>query len=166
MYSILATKKLLQRVNSEIAPAVADPTTVLGNWYVTALFWKPQVALLVNEGTLLPVMMPLAPAASLLDRFPTVLAETFRAHGVPRDFIDAEVEHMADGSYAKTASRRMLGIMNSFVHMATVDRSFSGPTELLQISVWLSGVPIGPTPMRFPRAELHGAVGVWLAGNE
>lgn len=31
----------------------------------TALFWKPQVALLVNEPTLLPVLMPLAPAATL-----------------------------------------------------------------------------------------------------
>ncbi len=25
--------------------------TVLGNWYATELFWKPQVALLVNENT-------------------------------------------------------------------------------------------------------------------
>jgi hypothetical protein len=35
-----------------------------------ALFWKPQVVLLVNEKTLLPVLMPLAPARNLMARFP------------------------------------------------------------------------------------------------
>jgi hypothetical protein len=34
-------------------------TTVLGDWFATALFWKPQVALLVNHRTLLPVFRPL-----------------------------------------------------------------------------------------------------------
>jgi hypothetical protein len=32
---------------------------MLGSWYATVLLWKPQVALLVNEKTLLPVLMPL-----------------------------------------------------------------------------------------------------------
>jgi hypothetical protein len=39
---------------------------MLGSWYATVLLWKPQVALLVNEKTLLPVLMPLAPAKDLL----------------------------------------------------------------------------------------------------
>jgi len=47
------------------------------------LFWKPQVALLVNETTLLPVLTKFAPAATLLDRVPTVVAVHLHAHGVP-----------------------------------------------------------------------------------
>ncbi len=31
-------------------------TTLMGQWYATAMFWKPQVALFVNEPTLLPVL--------------------------------------------------------------------------------------------------------------
>jgi hypothetical protein len=52
---------LLDRIKPEIvAPGQSD--TALGNWYATVLFWKPQVALLVSERTLLPVLMPLAPS--------------------------------------------------------------------------------------------------------
>ena len=49
-------------------PDSEQSTTLLGEWYATALLWKPQVALLVNETTLLPALMPLAPAATLSTR--------------------------------------------------------------------------------------------------
>lgn len=42
-------------------------TNVLGDWFATALFWRPQAALLVNQRTFVPVFMPLAPAATLLE---------------------------------------------------------------------------------------------------
>lgn len=44
MHSILATKKLLDRVKQPVMPPVSEPTTSLGNWYATAVFWQPQVA--------------------------------------------------------------------------------------------------------------------------
>lgn len=62
MFHLHSTKKLLDRIKPEICIA-GESDTALGNWYATALFWKPQVALLVSEKTLLPVLMPLAPAA-------------------------------------------------------------------------------------------------------
>jgi hypothetical protein len=49
------------------------PTTALGNWYATVVFWKPQGALFVNERTLTPIVVPLAPAISVTDRFPAHL---------------------------------------------------------------------------------------------
>ena len=52
MYGLHCTKKLLDRSKATIASALLPPTTVLGNWYATALSWKPQLALLVNEQTL------------------------------------------------------------------------------------------------------------------
>lgn len=68
-FTIHATKTLLDRVKEPLGDPVA-PVAELGNLYATALFWKPQVALLVNERTLLPVFMPLAPATTLAVRFP------------------------------------------------------------------------------------------------
>jgi hypothetical protein len=65
MSTIHATKKLLTRVKGPSAPAEEIPTTTLGNWYATAVFWRPQVALFVNERSLLPLLIPLAPAATL-----------------------------------------------------------------------------------------------------
>lgn len=70
MYTIHATRKLLDRVKRPVEAPVAEPSTLLGNWYGTALFWKPQVALLVNERALGPVLLPLAPAGQLATRVP------------------------------------------------------------------------------------------------
>ena len=103
-YVIHCTKKLLDRIKPEIvAPGQSD--TALGNWYATVLFWKPQVALLVSERTLLPVLMPLAPAATLARRFPAQLALVLKAHGVPSEFIAQEVWRMDQVRYSKTANR-------------------------------------------------------------
>jgi hypothetical protein len=71
VFVVHATKKLLDRLRESAVAPVEAPTTVLGDWYATVLFWKPQVALFVNEATLLPVFMPFAPAATLIARFPT-----------------------------------------------------------------------------------------------
>lgn len=79
VYTIHGTKKLLDRVKYPVMPAVEDPTTALGNWYATAIFWRPQVAFLVNEATLFPVLLPLAPAASIAARFPDALESILKA---------------------------------------------------------------------------------------
>jgi hypothetical protein len=55
MLYLHCTKKLLDRLKPEVI-AGGTSTTGLGNWYATALLWKPQIALFVNERTLLPVL--------------------------------------------------------------------------------------------------------------
>jgi len=141
---IHCTKKLLDRVKpSTIAPNGIS-STFLGNWYATALFWKPQVALLVNEKTLLPVLMPLAPATDLATRFPNHLASVLAAHGVPRAFINHELLHMNEVQYAKTSNRSVLGIMNQFMYQAEGDREYIETKDLLALSIWLSETPCSP----------------------
>jgi hypothetical protein len=81
-------------VKAPVEPVVSEPTTALGNGYGKVL-WRPQVALLVNEATLYPVLMPLAPAATLMDRFPEATGQTLKAHGVPQDFIETETTEMS-----------------------------------------------------------------------
>jgi len=51
-----ATKKLLDRLKRPAERLEEVSTGFLGPWYATALFWRPQVALFVNERTLLPVL--------------------------------------------------------------------------------------------------------------
>src|SRR3546814_20076734 len=86
------------------------PYTTLFRSYATAVLWKPQVALVVSEPTLLPVLMPLAPAATLARRFPAQLALVLKEHNVPSDFIAQEVWRMDKVQYATTANRRVVGI--------------------------------------------------------
>ncbi|MCP4305138.1 MAG: hypothetical protein GY926_13470 [bacterium] len=144
--------------------AVADPTTWLGNWYGTVLFWRPQLALLVNEQTLFPVLMPLAPAATALDRFPVALGETLAAAGVKRGFIDAELAVMNDGRWAKTASRSVLGIMNEFTFLAS-DSRHRHDFDPIGLALWLAQTPCGPLYGRHvsPDRELAASVELWSA---
>lgn len=144
MYQLHCTKKLLDRIKpSAIAPDGASGT-LLGNWYATALFWKPQVALLVNEKTLLPVLMPLAPATDLVTRFPEYLAGVLAVHGIPRSFIQYELAQMNEVQYAKTANRSVVGIMNEFSFLAEGYRDHLNTKDLLALSLKLSETPCSP----------------------
>lgn len=143
-FTIHCTKKLLNRVKLPISAAPSAPTTYLGNWYATALFWKPQVALLINEWTLLPVLMPLAPAAELAQRFPEHLASVLFAHGAPHALIEHELTAMLDFQYAKTANRSLMGMLNQFTHLAESYHDYDQTTDLRWLSMKLSETPCSP----------------------
>jgi hypothetical protein len=140
--------------------AVEEPTTWLGDWYGTVLFWRPQLALLVNERTLFPVLMPLAPAASLLDRVPDVLGEMLARAGVEREFITAELAEMGEGQWTKTASRSVVGVMNEFSFLANEWRRH---LDLFETASWLAETPCGPLYQRHgsPSRELTAVVASW-----
>ena len=91
MLVVRGTKKLRDRVKGAPSAGAGDESsTVLSDWFATALFWRPHVALLVNRRTLLPVFMPLAPAATLLDRAPSAIETILRRHGVGDAFLTDE----------------------------------------------------------------------------
>ena len=141
MYSLHCTKKLLDRIKPLIAVSLPPPTTALGNWYATVLFWKPQLALLVNERTLLPVLMPLAPASTLVARFPDELAAILDRHGANRAFIEREVAQMSDVALAKTANRSIVGTMNEFSFLAEGYREYLETSDLIALSMRLAETP-------------------------
>jgi hypothetical protein len=143
-YTIQATKKLLDRIKPKQLITANESPSVLGNWYATALFWKPQLALFVCERTLLPVLMPLAPIADLAPRFPIYLFDVLSGLGIHPAFIDQELAHMNQVQYAKTANRSVVGVMNQFIFMAEVYREDHHADDLLALSVKLASVPCGP----------------------
>ena len=141
---VRATKKLLDRIGAPSLDEGEQSTTLLGQWYATAVFWKPQVALCVNEPTLLPVLLPLAPAATLLARFPQQLAAVLAAHGTPDALIDEEQRQMRDRRLAKTANRSAVGIMNEFTSLAEAYRGDTPAPDLLSLAMRLAATPCGP----------------------
>ena len=143
MFTLHCTKKLLDRMHPQIETP-RNASTRLGNWYATALFWKPQMALIVNERTLLPVMLPLAPAATVAQRFPAALKTVLQAMDVPAEFIAAEIESMNDVIYAKTSNRSVVGVMNEFVFLADGYRDPNGLIDPLTVSLRLAQTPCGP----------------------
>jgi hypothetical protein len=165
VFSIQATRKLLDRVKQPAEPPVTNPTTALGNWYATVLFWRPQVVLSVNERTLFPIMMPMAPAATLMARFPGAVWQHLVAHGAPLDFIEAEMTAMSDGRFAKTTNRSVVGSLNGFTNMANFQWSESESEDLTELALALSEIPCGPLFERHvsPDRELDALVANWRA---
>ena len=160
MFVLRATRNLLGRLGPVDEPPVPASTTRLGDWYATAWTGRPLIALLVSEAALLPVLMPLAPAATLPKRFPDHLAQALRDHEVPTGFIDEELARMQDVRLATTASRSVLGIMNEFTFLAQEAGTRPTLAELPELARWLARTPCSPLYRRHvsPDRELHALV--------
>ena len=158
MFALHCTAKLRDRLNRLSESEKLPTSTALGDWYATAIFWRPQLALLVNERTLLPVLMPLAPAATLPDRFGPALAQLLRQHGIGQGFIESEVAKMAEVAVVKTSNRRVVGTMNDFCFEATVHREQSGAADLLALAMWLAQTPCGAIRYSTPARLLQEVV--------
>ncbi len=144
MMIVRATRKLLDRIGPSEANEV-ESTNLLGDWYATVLPWRPrQVALLMSDRTLLPLAMPLAPAATLLARFPDHLAELLIVLRVPADVIDREVAEMQVSMLTTTNNRSRVGSLNEFAFLADHHRHLHPDLDLLDLSLRLSRVPCSP----------------------
>lgn len=142
-YKLHCTKKLLDRIKPQ--GVVEESTdTQLGDWYACPWFWKPQLVLLVNEQTLLPVVMPLAPATEITLHFPAYLEQVLMEHGVPREFIEREMALMRKAHVCKTVSRSLVGMLNQFTYHAEAYRDFRGFNDPLGLALRMADTPCGP----------------------
>lgn len=157
MLVMRGTKKLRDRVQGPVAGDSDVSTGVLGDWFATALFWKPQVALALNARTFLPLFVPLAPAGKLLDRLPDEITRILALHGVDPAVIDAERAAMSEVRIAPTNDRSVVGVMNEFAFLG--EHWFDG--DLTALSLRMAGTPVSPLRSgdRFPDRALAALVG-------
>lgn len=144
LVNVHATRKLLDRVKPNLTADEAAPSNLLGNWYATAIMWRPQTALFVNETTLLPVFVPLTPARTVLDRFGPQLHAVLTTMGAPQWVADQELDAITHAGWTKTANRSVVGSMTEFVHMAEHIRRLTGTDDLVALSVRLADTPCSP----------------------
>lgn len=141
---VRATKKLLRLAGPSTAPDDERGTTLLGPWYATVLFWRPRVALLVNESTLLPVLLPLAPASTLTNRIAQQITTVLTAHGTPAAIVDQEERQMRTCQLGATANRSVVGVMTEFARLAEVHHDAEPAMDLVGLAVRLATTPCGP----------------------
>ena len=144
MLVVRATRKLLSLVGPSTASAGERGATLLGPWYATVLFWRPRVVLLVNEATLLPVLMPFAPASTVASRIADQVAMLLAAHDVPVSVVDQERQCMRTVELGVTASRSVVGVMTEFARLAEIYRADDPAVDLVALAVRLSRTPCGP----------------------
>lgn len=141
---VRATKKLLRLVGPPTVEPDERGTTLLGSWYATVLFWRLRVVLLVNEATLLPVLMPLAPAATVPERVAEQVATVLAGHHTPAGIIDRELGQMRDCRLGTTVNRSVIGVMNEFTNLASVYRDHDADQSLLDLALRLATTPVQP----------------------
>jgi hypothetical protein len=141
---VRATKKLLRLTGPATASDQDRGTTLLGPWYATVLFWRPRVALLVNEVTLLPVLLPLAPAATLTSRIAEQITTVLAAHYAPTAIVDQERQHMRTCQLGATANRSVVGVMTEFARLAEFHHDADPALDLVGLAVRLATTPCGP----------------------
>jgi hypothetical protein len=157
---VRGTKKLRDLLKGALPGDRDASTTSLGDWFATVLFWRPRVALLVNQRTLVPVFVELAPAATLLDRVPGAIDAVLRRHGVDDAFLAAERDAMSEVRIAPTNDRSVVGVMNEFAfHGECLWKE--GLRDIETLSLRLSSLILGPLHHRSgsPDRELAGVVG-------
>lgn len=142
-------------MNRPLANQKRPTSTALGDWYATAMFWKTQLVLLLNERSLLPVLMPLAPATTLPERVGQELAAVLTRHGVDHAFIEREVAAMAEVDVAKTSNRSVVGTMNELAFEAKVYREHGDATDLLALALRLAQTPCGAIRYNSPARLLQ-----------
>ncbi|WP_127499913.1 DUF6933 domain-containing protein [Actinoplanes solisilvae] len=154
MLIVRATKKLRQRLGRATPYDGEASTTLLGEWYATLLPWRPQqLILLVNEETVLPVLMPLAPGATVPARIGPEIAAALATHQAPTAVGDDELRQMRDCRFGPTANRSVVGIMNEFGYLADVYRHVDPGRSLADLGMRLAETPCSPLYRRHVRPD-------------
>ncbi|TVT23751.1 hypothetical protein FNH05_32885 [Amycolatopsis rhizosphaerae] len=144
MLIVRATKKLLRLAGPSTARDNDRGTTLLGPWYATVLFWRPRVVLLVNEVTLLPVLLPLAPAATLTSRIAEQISTVLTAHQTPVTVVNQERRHMQTVELGVTANRSVVGVMTELARLAEIHHHNDPTVGLVELAVRLATTPCSP----------------------
>lgn len=152
MLTLRCTQRLLTKLKRKAAPDAPPSTTRLGDWYGNLLYVnKKQLALIVSEKSLLPVLIPASDLADLPGTLTAALTTLLGAMGAPRKAIEAEVAQMQELSFGPTSSRSVLGSMNDMAWGVKVLLSGSPDKALLDLAMQLGETPYGALKYQFPR---------------
>lgn len=109
---------------------------------------RQQVVLGVNNRTLLPVLLPIAPNKTFVARFVEAVGEMLMALGIDRQAVLAEMATMNECIVAPTNDRRVLGTVNDFGR--ALDYYVDG-RPLPEVALHLAETPCSPIGMDSPR---------------
>jgi len=108
-------------------------TSPLGDWYVNLI---PTAAggmfLFMNEQSLLAVVVPVGMSA-LLNTIVARVGNLLSMIGVSNERIDREIDHFKEARAAKTASKRVLEVMNDVAYHVQV--AFDEATPRIKVSL-------------------------------
>jgi tetratricopeptide (TPR) repeat protein len=151
MVVLRCTQQLLRRLRASPQAEVPRSTTKLGDWYGTAFqVGRRRYGLFISEHTRLPILLDAAELRHLPDALSERMGQVLTVLGVYKRAIDAERAAMAEVAFAPTRSRSLLGSLNDFGFMARAGLISRRPESLLEMSLDLAEVPVGPLKFQNP----------------
>jgi len=161
------TQQLLRRLRAAPPPDVPASDTKLGDWYGTAFqVGRRRLALFVSEHTRLPIVLD----GAELKRLPGALAErldrVLATLGVDERARAEECARMSAAVFAPTRSRSVVGSLNEAVSMARAFLARRPSFTLLELSLDIPEVPVGPLKGAASGDVAVGTLGRAAAGAE
>jgi len=152
MITLRCTQKLLRRISKPVSGAHEQPTTLLGDWYASILFSKPQqLVLCISERTLLPVVIPAKEIYTLSNRFVVAVHEVLTAIGVDPLLANQERTQMQDLQFGRTNNKRILGSLNDLIFHLQYYLLADPAESLLQLSIRLGTIICKPIGYNSPK---------------
>ena len=152
MVTLRGTAGLLSRLHQPLAED--SPTGVLGDWYAKVIVVRPRVLVLcVNERSLLSVVVPLAPASGLLDRFVAAASQRIDQVEVDPSKRRAEIEALIPSRVGRTKRRSVLSSLNHFAFAAQDWLAEDPNGDLEALGRWLCDTPCFPLRTTWPWTE-------------
>ena len=96
-------------MNVDPSPSNATATTLLGDWHVNLLLWRPQLIHCMNDRSLLSVLLPARESATFPSRLSDALRHFLLRLGVSSEVAGYEHEAMSEFVVAPTNNRSILG---------------------------------------------------------
>lgn len=153
LFTLRCTRSLLERLKADPAPpGSAEPTTVLGDWYVNAVnVGRLRLLMCTSERSLLTVILPARHLATFPERLRDAVSELLGTYGVAAPLIAREQFEMASHHFGRTRSRHVLGSMTDFAFLAEEYIRDEGPdVDLTAVALYLNRAPCKPIGRRPP----------------
>ena len=153
MVVLRCTAKLLKRLKRDKEP-LKEPgssTTALGDWYANVIYMGRQpLVLAVNEGSLLPLLMPARDVDQLGEHLVRTLIENLERTGIPEAIIGQEISNMNPVIFGKTSSRSVLGSMNDFADQVKFMHHVREDWSLVEWMDYLGAMPCKAIQYKYP----------------
>lgn len=154
MITLRCTRKLLKYLGI-IPDAITQPTTaLLGDWYVNLVpVFFGALILFVSEKSLLTIAIPIWESDNLVPLFRNRVANLLTMIGISPIDIAAELDHLGQVQFGKTANLSLLGSMNDFAwhyQIMIEDAMDKCGFSLSEAEYQMSQIPCKPLNYQFP----------------
>jgi hypothetical protein len=144
VFTLRCTQRLLTRLKPSLSASPPASTTRLGDWYGNVVYvGRLQLVLAISDSTLLPVVISAAPMSTLVPRLRAGVGAVLGKLEVAEADIADELAAMETVAYAKTADRRVTGVLVEFARMLPFYFE-DGGSSLLEAALWLARTPCSP----------------------